>query len=61
MAVRRKTRLATGFDPMKVAIPKRFTAVTAWKGKKDEGFMELLRGEYAKRIIGLGAGPQGKP
>ncbi len=59
--LRWKTRLATGFDPMKVSIPKRFTEVSTWKGKIDEGFMGLLREEYAGRIIGLGEAPEGQP
>jgi aldehyde:ferredoxin oxidoreductase len=59
--LRWKTRLATGFDPMKVAIPKCFTEVTTWKGKIDEGFMDLLKEESAKRIIGLRAEPEEQP
>jgi len=46
---------------MKVSTPKRFTEVTPWRGKIDEGFMDLLREEYAKRITGLGEEPKGQP
>lgn len=51
--LRWKTRLATGFDPKGVSIPKRFTEVTTWKGPIDQGFLETLKSEYAKRILEL--------
>jgi aldehyde:ferredoxin oxidoreductase len=46
-------RLATGFDPATVKIPKRFTEVTNWKGPVDEAFLGELKKEYAKRIMEL--------
>jgi aldehyde:ferredoxin oxidoreductase len=49
--LRWQTRLATGFDPKGVKIPKRFTEVITWKGQVDEGFLNSLKKEYAKRII----------
>lgn len=49
--LRWKTRLASGFDPLKVTIPKRFTEVINWKGKVDEAYLTALREEYARRII----------
>ncbi len=51
--LRWKTRIATGFDPEAVRIPKRFIEVTTWKGPVDEGFLAALKSEYAKRITQL--------
>ena len=51
--LRWQTRVATGFDPHGVRIPKRFTEVTTWKGQVDEGFLTSLKNEYAKRITEL--------
>lgn len=52
--LRWQTRLATGYDPTQVKIPKRFTEVTTWKGQVDQGFMEALRQQYAQAILDLG-------
>ena len=52
--LRWRLRLATGFDPAAVKIPKRFTEVINWKGPIDQPFLEALKKEYAKRIIELG-------
>ena len=57
--LRWRTRLATGFDPQGVKIPKRFRQLTTWKGPVDEIFLDELKKEYAKRIIELGAAEQG--
>jgi aldehyde:ferredoxin oxidoreductase len=54
--LRWKARLATGFDPTKVAIPKRFTDITTWKGSTDAGFLDSLKSAYARRITELGRG-----
>jgi aldehyde:ferredoxin oxidoreductase len=51
--LRWRLRLATGFDPANVKIPKRFTEVTNWKGPVDEAFLGELKKEYAKRIMEL--------
>jgi len=51
--LRWQTRVATGFDPTKVRIPKRFTQVSTWKGPVDEDFLNALKNVYAKRIIEL--------
>ncbi|MBM4284122.1 MAG: aldehyde ferredoxin oxidoreductase [Deltaproteobacteria bacterium] len=48
--LRWQTRLATGFDPAAVSIPKRFTEVVTWKGKVDGEFLAVLKNEYARRI-----------
>ena len=52
--LRWQTRVATGFDPNGVIIPKRFTEVTTRKGPVDEDYLNNLKSEYAKRIIELG-------
>jgi aldehyde:ferredoxin oxidoreductase len=51
--LRWQTRLATGFNPAAVSIPKRFTEVTTWKGRVDGKFLAALKNEYAKRILRL--------
>jgi aldehyde:ferredoxin oxidoreductase len=48
-------RLATGFKPEKVAIPKRFTELTTWKGKTDINYLNTLKSAYAKKINEIGA------
>jgi aldehyde:ferredoxin oxidoreductase len=57
--LRWKTRLATGFDPRAVTIPKRFTEITTWKGKVDEGYLTALKDEYSRRILDMGKDEQG--
>ena len=57
--LRWRTRVATGFDPEKVKIPKRFTEVTTWKGPVDERFLNELKKEYAQRILQLGNDEEG--
>ena len=52
--LRWRLRLATGFEPAAVNIPKRFTEITNWKGKIDLKFLNNLKNEYAKRIAELG-------
>jgi len=52
--LRWRTRLATGFDPAAVKIPKRFTEITTWKGNIDKKYLNNLKKEYAKRILALG-------
>ena len=54
--LRWKTRLATGFDPREVMIPKRFSEVSNWKGPVDEGFLRDLKKAYANRILELAKG-----
>ena len=46
-------RLATGFDPQQIRIPKRFLEVRTWKGPIDPAFLETLRQRYAEAIIDL--------
>jgi aldehyde:ferredoxin oxidoreductase len=52
--LRWRLRLATGFDPAAIKIPKRFTEITTWKGTIDKKYLNNLTKEYAKRIIELG-------
>ena len=53
--LRWRTRLATGFDPRSVSIPKRFTEIVTWKGAIDVKYLQNLKDEYSKRIIELSA------
>jgi aldehyde:ferredoxin oxidoreductase len=46
-------RLATGFRPEAVTIPRRFRDITTWKGAIDSGYLERLQDEYARRIRAL--------
>ncbi len=48
--LRWKTRMATGFDPESVSIPKRFTEVVTESGAVDAAYLENLKREYAVRI-----------
>jgi aldehyde:ferredoxin oxidoreductase len=60
-------RLATGFDPQNVSIPKRFLEVVTWKGPIDAEYMAALQAEYAHNIQELAKGmqppkePSGRP
>jgi aldehyde:ferredoxin oxidoreductase len=47
-------RLATGYKPEQVTIPKRFTELTTWKGKTDVNYLNALKGAYAKKINEFG-------
>lgn len=49
-----KLKLATGFNPHDVTIPKRYTEVKTFKGHVDADYLEQLRSAYASRIIQLG-------
>jgi aldehyde:ferredoxin oxidoreductase len=52
--LRWKIRIATGFNPSAVEIPKRFAEVTTWKGKVDGNYLKALQGGYAGRIMDMG-------
>ncbi len=47
-------RLATGFKPEKVKIPKRFTELSTWKGKTDVNYLNALKSAYAEKINEIG-------
>ena len=49
-----RTRLATGFVPEEVTIPKRFLEITTVKGPLDSAFLASLMVEYGKAIRALG-------
>ncbi len=48
--LRWKTRVATGFRPEEVTIPKRFKEVVTWKGPQDADYLDALQKAYAQRI-----------
>jgi aldehyde:ferredoxin oxidoreductase len=48
--LRWQIRLASGYDPGRVAIPKRFYDVSTWKGPIDKGYLNDLKAEYGRRI-----------
>ena len=47
--LRWKTRIATGYRPEDVTIPKRFLEITTGKGAIDEAYLASLKEEYARR------------
>lgn len=51
--LRWQNRIATGFDPRRISIPKRFADVVTWKGPLDGAFLEHLRRAYAEKILEL--------
>ena len=53
--LRWETRLATGFKPEEVAIPKRFFEITTGKGPVDGAFLTGLKERYAGAIRDLAA------
>jgi aldehyde:ferredoxin oxidoreductase len=48
-------RLATGYQPEAVVIPRRFTELTNWKGKTDRDYLKALKNAYAQYIKIIGA------
>jgi aldehyde:ferredoxin oxidoreductase len=53
--LRWKTRLATGFDPKRIEIPKRFMEISTWKGGIDGEYLGALKEAYVQRIMELAA------
>jgi len=51
--LRWQTRIASGFRPESVTIPKRFHQVTTWKGPVDPNYLHLLQTGYAQAIVAL--------
>ena len=51
--LRWKLRVGSGFRPENVSIPKRFTAITTWKGQIDGAFLLQLKEEYGKSIMSM--------
>lgn len=54
--LRWKIRIATGFDPETVTIPKRFNEIVTWKGPIDADYLSALKKGYAQRILHLARG-----
>jgi aldehyde:ferredoxin oxidoreductase len=52
--LRWQTRLATGYDPASVRLPKRFLEVETWKGPIDALYLDGLRKAYARAILNMG-------
>ncbi len=48
-----RVRIATGYRPEEISIPKRFREVVTWKGPIDADYLERLQGEYSRRIRGM--------
>ena len=44
-------KVACGFDPLRVRIPKRYYEVETWKGKVDPDYLSSLRTNYAAAIM----------
>ena len=55
--LRWQMRVATGFNPAALTIPKRFYQVKTWKGLVNKEYLDALKLEYGKRILAL-AGPE---
>jgi len=52
-------RLACGFDPDLVTIPKRFREVVTWKRPVDPDYLDALQKEYGRRIREMAAAESG--
>jgi aldehyde:ferredoxin oxidoreductase len=55
--LRWKARVATGYQPEAVTIPKRFLEITTGKGPMDPAYLAGLKEQYAKAIRALAAPP----
>ena len=51
--LRWRLRLATGFNPAALDIPKRFYQVQTWKGVVNREYLDALKQEYGRRIMQL--------
>ncbi len=51
--LRWQVRAKTGFKPENFSIPKRFYNVRTWKGQVDADYLDRLKNEYGRRIVGL--------
>ncbi len=51
--IRWQVRIASGFHPESVTIPKRFREVTTWKGPVDPQYLQSLQTNYAAAIRAL--------
>jgi len=48
-----RLKFATGFDPDRITIPKRFLETTNWKGPVDADYLQSVRKAYQKSILDL--------
>ncbi len=51
--LRWQTRIATGFTPEAITIPRRFYKIETWKGPIDPIYLNSLKNAYGKAIIAL--------
>ena len=51
--LRWQVRVATGFNPDALTIPKRFYSVKTWKGPISKDYLDALKQEYGKKIMTL--------
>ncbi len=51
--LRWQTRIATGFNPEAITIPKRFFKITTWKGPIDAAYLNDLKANYGQAIMQL--------
>ena len=51
--LRWQTRIATGFTPEAITIPRRFYKIETWKGPIDQLYLNSLKNAYGKAIITL--------
>ena len=58
--LRWQVRIATGFKPEDVEIPKRFYSVATVHGAVDGPYLDQLKAEYGRRIMVLGR-PDSEP
>ncbi len=52
--LRWRMRMATGYEPEKTTVPKRFMEVETWAGKMDQAYLDDVRSRYAVAIRDLG-------
>jgi aldehyde:ferredoxin oxidoreductase len=58
--LRWRTRIATGYRPEDVTIPKRFLEITTGKGPMDGAYLAGIKDEYAKAIRALAVPAEGE-
>jgi aldehyde:ferredoxin oxidoreductase len=51
--IRWQTRIASGFQPESITIPKRFREITTWKGPLDPQYLQSLQNTYGQAILAL--------
>jgi len=49
--MRWQTRIASGFRPESITIPKRFREITTWKGPVDPQYLQSLQTDYGQAIL----------